>query len=1743
MSELTIIAHRGTNPYPDASADAYRHAIDWGADAVETDAQVTADGIVVLAHDTGNIPNMTYADLLAADPDLITLSELIGIIEEKSAETGRVIGLSLEMKNPATYTAAGIDIAQATLDVLVANGFTDERVMLNCGDAATLQYLNDTLMPEAGVDIFLEQTYNGTDAEDLAQIATFADGISARISGLDADKVAEAQSLGLNVNAWTHDGPGDELQSLIEMGVDGVYTNNTRIARAYAEGDVGVSVVYGDETAESVSGTDGDNMIYAMEGNDVVLAGAGDDVVYGDAGDDTLSGGSGEDRLFGGAGDDALFGGEGSDMLAGGQGNDVLNTGGSDNTVVYAAGDGIDVLNGTSTDTLVLTDIASSDVSVTNIGPSLALEFAGGGAVFIGSGTIGSVVLDGGATVWSASDLSDMADGRVSDAVLEVATTAATGLAAATAAASAEPTPNLVQNGSFEYTDSASAYRDWGRSALNGEIPGWVNLNSGRIEQHQDTSALGLTANDGAFYVDLDGNRNNVALAQTIEGMETGATYALAFDLSDGDTSDDEAITVTFGGEVVYEGAPAAAEWETISLAIIGGAGDGSNTLVIEETGGSLDTTGIFIDDVSVVKTADAPAGSADGNLIVNGSFENINGTSHRSWGRYAPDGEIAGWSNVDPNPTQRIELHADTSDNGVSASDGQYFVDMDGDGNNLEIVQTVEGVEAGSTYTLSFDVADIDPDADDDAIEVSWGGEVVYTGTPGEAWETIRLEVVGGAGDGTDTLAFRHLATDLNGDGIALDNVSLMAGRIEDQPGDGGDPDGGEETPGDGDPDADAPFLLISHRGTNPYADHSEASHSHALDWGGDMAEFDLQMTADGVLVIAHDTGTIPSTTYVDLIASNPDIMTFEEGLDLVLAKQVETGRTFQISAEIKNPTSYADNGLAFAQQLVDTLEAKGFDDPAQVSISSFNSAIVRTLLDDILPEAGTAYNVDYVGYGLSDSELSTVAGWGVKSVSLNASYLNAAMVEAAHDAGLKVYAWTSSGPGENLQPLIDMGVDGVYDDNTRVAREYIDGVAGLATLYGSTDGTIVSGTDGDNVVYALQGDDTVLGGAGDDILYGDGGNDVLVAGLGDDLLVGGAGDDVLFGGEGADTLDGGGGNDVVVAGSTDTVHFGAGDGIDLLTAEDGVTVVFDGIAAADITVTTLDGALVIETADGAALIVSDGTGASFRFADETTLTTSDLAGLASGPASQAMETARATLEAAAADAAPAAGLEPTPNLIVNGSFENIDGTSSRAWGRYSPDGTMLGWQNLASGRVEQHQDTVGGVSASDGAYWTDLDGWLNNVELAQTVEGVETGVNYVLSFDLADTDLADDETLTVMWGDAVVYDGKPNSAEWSTITVDLVGGSGNGSNQLVFVQGGGSLDGAGLALDNVSLVKARSEAPGGSDGDTLTGTDGADKLRGGAGNDTLLGGAGDDVLRGEAGSDVLVGDDGNDILIGGDGEDQLLGGAGADTLKGDAGQDMLSGGIGDDVLLGGDGNDILSGGAGGDRLIGGSGADTLGGDAGDDTLRGGTGDDMLAGDDGNDVLAGGAGDDLLIGGAGADTLRGHTGDDTLRGGMGDDLVAGGDGNDVLSGGAGGDILIGAADADTISGDDGHDTLRGGEGDDMLHGDSGNDKLFGDDGDDFLFGGDGNDRLTGGGGGDILKGDAGADTFVFSGEFGADTILDFEFGVDRIVLRGISEGDVSITDGHAGATITVGDDNVITVLQGDIGLSDLIFV
>ena len=510
--------------------------------------------------------------------------------------------------------------------------------------------------------------------------------------------------------------------------------------------------------------------------------------------------------------------------------------------------------------------------------------------------------------------------------------------------------------------------------------------------------------------------------------------------------------------------------------------------------------------------------------------------------------------------------------------------------------------------------------------------------------------------------------------------------------------------------------------------------------------------------------------------------------------------------------------------------------------------------------------------------------------------------------------------------------------------------------------------------------------------------------------------------------------------------------------------------------------------------------------------------------------------------------GIAIGTDLIVNGSFEDISQSGNNNgpsdWGYRNLDGQIVGWTNVNNKRIEQHYDNYGGVVAKDGRFWIDLDS--SNLaarhRIGQSIEHVETGATYQVTFSLSDSDtVRNDDGVRVLWNGEVIFEGIPpqTSASWTSYSFDVVGGSGNGSNRLEFIDTGVADSwGAGVALDDIHFVKtadvpntpptAANDTGFGTDHDAVLTIDAAlllandsdadadtltiQSVTAGVGGTVALDGQGHVVFTptegfaGEASFSYVVSDG--------------KGGTATATVAvtvapaelpgtGTPGDDILAGTSGDDVMLAGLGDDEVDGGAGNDSLDGGEGDDVLNGDEGDDLLKGGAGDDELIGGTGSDMLIGGEGDDVLDGGDGIDTA--DYSDDSA--GVRVDLASG----EATGDDSGADELAGI------------ENVIGGSGDDVLIGDGAANHLVGGLGNDRLEGGAGDDVLDGGAGNDVIDGGAGFDTLDLSAATGPISV---DFGAGKVSGAGIgSDSFVNVENLLFGA----GDD-VVSGGNGDDG-------
>lgn len=263
--------------------------------------------------------------------------------------------------------------------------------------------------------------------------------------------------------------------------------------------------------------------------------------------------------------------------------------------------------------------------------------------------------------------------------------------------------------------------------------------------------------------------------------------------------------------------------------------------------------------------------------------------------------------------------------------------------------------------------------------------------------------------------------------------------------------------------------FDLQGHRGARGLRPENTLSgFQHALDLGVTTLELDVGMTADGVLVVAHDTHlsgaiarldgrwlerpvAIHSLTFEQLQAYdvghlNPDDPYSERFPDQVpvegsrvptLAQVLAISDTVLFNVETKlDPTAPDDSASPqeFAQALLDTIPDSM---RPRVTIQSFDWRTLRLLQEDFrtacLTKPGNAGRKSPWTAELEPSDyrglvpLVHAAGCDIWSPYYRQA--SAGRVEQAHRLGLRVIPWTVN-DAKLAAELIERGVDGLITD-----------------------------------------------------------------------------------------------------------------------------------------------------------------------------------------------------------------------------------------------------------------------------------------------------------------------------------------------------------------------------------------------------------------------------------------------------------------------------------------------------------------------------------------------------------------------------------------------------------------------------------------------------------------------------------------------------------------------------------------
>jgi glycerophosphoryl diester phosphodiesterase len=217
--------------------------------------------------------------------------------------------------------------------------------------------------------------------------------------------------------------------------------------------------------------------------------------------------------------------------------------------------------------------------------------------------------------------------------------------------------------------------------------------------------------------------------------------------------------------------------------------------------------------------------------------------------------------------------------------------------------------------------------------------------------------------------------------------------------------------------------LALISHRGGKGFGpENTLRSLEAALDFGVEMIETDIRMSADGIPVIHHGPfiglHLLGRITLSEIRERSPDIPTLRECLELA-------GGRCSLNLEVKRCDPPALAGVIADCQPLKPILVSSFDTDFLESFKQTGSPVDLGLLSQFDPDG--------------DRLLREARRCGATTLLPVSFIVNKELVKAAHAADMRVITWTVNST-EQIEEVIAEGVDGIITDSYPQLSDFLE-------------------------------------------------------------------------------------------------------------------------------------------------------------------------------------------------------------------------------------------------------------------------------------------------------------------------------------------------------------------------------------------------------------------------------------------------------------------------------------------------------------------------------------------------------------------------------------------------------------------------------------------------------------------------------------------------------------------------------
>lgn len=229
-----LLAHRGASKYaPENTLPAFELALEQGADGVELDVKLSADGQVVVIHDAtvdrttgghGKVSKMTLAEMKALDAGASFEQGFRGtripLLEEVFEAIGGRAIINVELTN---YSSPADRLVEKVCALVKARGL-QERVIFSSFLGINLNRAR-RLLPEAPCGLLALPGWKGAWARSFGFMFGEFQALHPHLSDVNAQQAARVHRLKRRIIVWTVNATED-IERLKNWGVDGFITDD-----------------------------------------------------------------------------------------------------------------------------------------------------------------------------------------------------------------------------------------------------------------------------------------------------------------------------------------------------------------------------------------------------------------------------------------------------------------------------------------------------------------------------------------------------------------------------------------------------------------------------------------------------------------------------------------------------------------------------------------------------------------------------------------------------------------------------------------------------------------------------------------------------------------------------------------------------------------------------------------------------------------------------------------------------------------------------------------------------------------------------------------------------------------------------------------------------------------------------------------------------------------------------------------------------------------------------------------------------------------------------------------------------------------------------------------------------------------------------------------------------------------------------------------------------------------------------